>query len=581
MGDIRAMCRKAFPVIFILIWLANLAVTDAYFSVYCIIAFLSFYLLIKNLQSVELEVNSRPVLVGCLSFVFSVLVLLANYELFTQIGDPALIGRSTSLLMNVINAVLSFIGGICVAYPIFKYVFGRFPVAHHSSLDVKRPRRLAVLIFGSIVCINLIHLFLVEYPGNVTEDPFTQISEMVSGKYSNFNTYWHTILLRSILSLGYVLFSDINGAVSLFCVIQTLIMACAFTHCIMTMVHYGIPKPILLITYLIYALIPYNMALCITIWKDVLFAAGCLLMLSAWVRIMRKIGDNSLWNYLVFAFGSLLFLLSRTNGWIIYLVTFLITFVFIRKDKKFSIVMCIMAVLGWFLLNPMLSILNVSGGDLAESLSIPIQQVSRVIADGCELTEEEENLLSRVVDLEEVPELYTDWLSDPMKVELRSKDYNYFQEHISDYTKMWVRLGMKYPWEYVKAWVDQTKGYWNAGYDYALYSETVTDNPYGVQKTGGGNPIASLFRLYFGLSRHLIFFEPLHSIGLHVWIMIFCFLLNLVRKRAEWVLSVPMLLLVVGLWFGTPVYCCFRYVYPLFVSFPLLVSTALCSSEKK
>lgn len=47
------------------------------------------------------------------------------------------------------------------------------------------------------------------------------------------------------------------------------------------------------------------------------------------------------------------------------------------------------------------------------------------------------------------------------------------------------------------------------------------------------------------------------------------------KKREVWVISVPVLLLVVGLWFGTPVYSCFRYVYPLFISFPLILSTAM------
>ncbi|MBQ3615539.1 MAG: hypothetical protein II993_06030, partial [Anaerotignum sp.] len=99
--------------------------------------------------------------------------------------------------------------------------------------------------------------------------------------------------------------------------------------------------------------------------------------------------------------------------------------------------------------------------------------------------------------------------------------------------------------------------------------------PYGVEKSVGGNPIASLFRLYFGLSRHLIFFEPLHSIGLHVWVFLLCFVLNIRSRRELWIICVPLLLLLVGMWLGTPVFSCFRYVYPLFISMPLIVSTSV------
>lgn len=576
MSWIHNFIRKLFPsvsILFVVIWLSNLASTDAYFSVYALIAFFSFYLQIR--RSDNLQNSYRHICVSCLviSVIFSVLVILANYPLFTQIGDPALIGRSTSIMVNLINSFLSFIGGICVAYPIVQQFFSVYPI--HIVPCKYSGKWLPFFIFGSIFTIHLIHLLLVEFPGNVTEDPFTQISEMVSGRYSNFNTYWHTMLFRLILSFGYSIFSDVNWAVASFSIFQLTVMVFSFAHCLMTMIKYGIPKWAVVLSYLLFALIPYHLALSITIWKDVLFAGGCLLILSAWVRILYCLDDRPIYSYILFVLGSLLFFVSRTNGWIIYLVTFAGCLFFARSNKKFLAVMGVLSAIGWMMLNPALSLLNVEEGDLAESLSVPIQQVSRVIADGEELTEEEHELLSRVVDLEEVSTLYTDWISDPMKVEVRSKDYIFFQKNLYEYFSLWLRLGLRYPAEYLKAWVDQTKGYWNAGYDYAMYSETVTDNPYGVEKCNSSNPVSTLFQLYFGLSRHVIFLEPLHSIGLHVWIFLLCLILNIRRRRELWIISMPLLLLLVGMWFGTPVYCCFRYVYPLFVSMPLIVSTSV------
>lgn len=567
-----------FRIVFSLIWLTLLSSTDSYFSIYVLIAFCSFYLLLKREAASTIHCVFS-VFHFFLSVLFSGLVLLANYPVFTSIGDPALIGRSTSIIMNLINGLLAFVGGVCVFYPLVSFFLSRFPFDCSDPENKKDSRYLPWFIFGSLLFINLIHLFLVEYPGNLTEDSFTQISEMISGRYSNFNTYWHTMMLQAILTIGYGLFHDINAAVALFTVLQMILLTGAFTYCLMTLYHYGVPKSALWLFYLIYALVPYNLALSITVWKDVLFAASTLLLLCSWFRIMKGIGHSSLYNYIIFSFGSLIFFLSRANGWFIYLAAFFAVLACRRKNRMFLAWMGSFAVLGWFLLNPALTLLGVSGGDPVESFSIPIQQVSRVISDGCDISEEDEHLLSRIVDLEEVPSLYTSWISDPMKAEIRSKDPNYLIEHLGAYGKLWIRLGMKYPWSYVKAWVDQTKGYWNGGYDYFMYSETITDNPYGAEKTGGGNPIASLFRFYFGLSRHLIFFEPLHSIGLHIWILILCFILNLKRGVEQWVLSVPLLVLVVGLWAGTPVYSCFRYVYPIFVSMPLILSTALWKSK--
>ena len=565
-----------FNIIFSIIWLNNLAHTDAYFSVYAVICFFSFYLVISGPNNVLVKENRvLPLILSCL---FSVLTVLGNYPLFTLLRDPERIGRATNLMVNMINTGFSLIGGVCVFTPILSWFFNRKASSENTQV-IKKYRYLPVTIFLIIAGINLIHLLLVEFPGNITEDTISQIEEMVSGNYSNFNTFWHTMMFETVLSVGYHIFGSVNTAAGLFSVFQILVMAFAFTYCLVTMDEYGVSPKITLVSFLLFLLMPYHMALIISIWKDVLFAGGCLIMITALLRMIKGIGAHFRLDRLLFVVGSLLFILSRTNGWIIYLVLTVLYLLFNRKNRFLLIAMSTMAILGWFLLNPMLSILNVSGGDPVESLSIPIQQVSRVIAEGHGLSEEDLTLLSRVVDIEEVPELYVEWLSDPMKVEVRSKDYDYFLSNFSQYRDLWIRLGIKYPWTYVKAWVEQTKGYWNGGYGYAMYSETVIENPYGIVKTGGGNPVASLFRLYFGLSRHVVFFEPFHSIGLHVWLMILCFILNLIKKNDAWIISVPLLLLVIGLWFGTPVYACFRYVYPLFVCVPLIVSTALSPRE--
>lgn len=575
-------CFRFLKIAFVIIWLSNLAATDAYISVYAIIAFASFYAIIKQCDYAFRRAEHFAL--SFTSVLFSVLVLLANYPVFTQVRDPEYIQASTNLLVNALNACFSFAGGIVVAYSLLRFLY-----IHFKSGKVCSPRsadsgEYLLLIAGSfllILAVHLIHLFLVEYPGNVTEDPFTQIGEMVTGQYSNFNTFWHTMFLHGILSVGYWLFGNVNAAVAFYCTVQAVIMTASFTLCLGTLYLLGIPVFYLLCSFLMYAVLPYNIALSITIWKDVLFSAGALLMICSVLRIHFNLGRWKWCNYAALAAGCIFFGLSRNNGWYVFLVSLPFFLWSLRKNRKALVLLVASFAVCWTLTNPVLSMLGVSGGDYTESLSIPLQQVARVITDGCELTEEESELISHVFDIEEVPSLYTNWLSDPMKIEFRSNDTDYFEAHVGDYVKLWVNLGLRYPGEYLKAWVDQTKGYWNGGYGYGMYSETVVDNPYGVHKSGGNNLIATLFRLYFGLSRHVIFFEPLHSIGLHVWITALCCLFNLLQKRGEWVLSVPLLVIVFGLCLGTPVYASFRYAYPVFVCIPLVLGSTLYRWSKE
>lgn len=567
---------KLFKISFIIIWLVNLATTDAYISIYSIVAFVAFFSVIQCGDVTENKKNH--ILFLFIAILFSILTLLANYPIFTQIRDLERIQASTNMMVNAINTCFSFLGGIIVGYSVITFLWMKLQSfsksVQRSSFD-KRYLLFVAFSFVTILSINLIHLFFVEFPGNVTEDPFSQISEMVSGHYSNFNTFWHTMFMQGILSIGYSIFGNVNAAVAVYCVVQSLIVTASFVFCLSTLYLAGVPAIYLICAFLIYGILPYNIALSITIWKDVLFAAGCLFMICAIFRMFYGFGRYKWINYIGLIVGSIFFALSRNNGWYVYFVTLLISLWPLRKDKKILAVLVPVFTVCWFMTNPLLSLLHVSGNDYTEALSVPLQQVSRVIVDGCELTEEETTLISQVLDIDEVPELYTNWLSDPIKVEFRSNNTTYFEAHIGDYVKLWVKLGLRYPGEYVKAWVDQTKGYWNGGYGYGMYSETVTDNPYGVQKASNGNIIATLFRLYFGLSRHIVFFEPLHSIGLHVWITALCCLFNAMLRRKEWVLSVPLLVIVLGLCLGTPVYASFRYAYPVFVCVPFILGITM------
>jgi len=567
-----------------MIWLSNLSGTDAYFSVYVLIAFFSFFCSLKNDRKPVVTCKKQRLILLICSVIFSLITLSANYPLFTLVRDPATIQASTNLLVNLINTCFSFIGGISVSHPILSWLLTNLPLRFELSprSDKEKPYFQYVSItFALISLIYLLHLFCVEYPGNLTEDPFTQIGEMVSGSYSNFNTFWHTMLMQGILSFGYFLFEDVNAAVACFCTVQALVIAFAFTYTLATLYLVGMPKYVLCVVFLVYAILPYNIALSITVWKDVLFSAGCLLTIVSLYRILKSIGSRTSLNYAILIIGGFLFSFSRNNGWYIYLAALLISSIPLRKNKKVLGVLTGVFLICWTMCNPVLTALHVSGADYTESLSIPLQQIARVVADNCELSEEDTQLLSQVFELDEIPGLYTNWISDPIKIAFRDNNPEYFEAHVSDYVKLWIRLGLKYPGEYFKAWVDQTKGYWNGGYSLAPYSETVTDNPYGIEKADQNNLLAKLFGLYFGLSRHVIFFEPLHSIGLHTWLLAICCLMNCMQKRKEEaLLCVLPLVLVLGLCFGTPVFASFRYAYPVFVSLPLIAPLTVFRVKK-
>ena len=508
--------------------------------------------------------------------VFALAVALANYPLFTLVRNPEEVSYSTNRILNLINAGFTLAGGFAAGMNVLRCAFRRFPV-HAGGWSPRREQW--VVFFGSfavIAAINLVYHFFVLYPGCLTLDSMDQINQIRSGVYSNHHPFWHTMVIKVFLETGYAVFGDINKAVSLYTIAQIVIMAACFAYVLMTLYEAGVSRVWIGVSFALYAFLPYNIALSCTMWKDVLFGGAVCVFLTAMFRILRDIGWNRVWNYVLLAISGLGFCLWRSNGFLALAAAFPVFAVVLWKEHK-RMLCVILAVLaaGWVMKGPVLSAMGVTQPDLVESLSIPVQQVARVIADGCELTAEEADLIGRVVDIGEVPELYRSGISDNIKNEIRSKDNAYFEENIGQYLNLWLRLLAKHPAEFVKAWVDQTKGYWGGGYQNWMYGNFVYANDMGIAMKEQGSILTRLFNLYFGLTRNVMVFEPLHSIGLHVWALAIAAFVALFRKRREWILAAPLLAMVLTLMVATPVSGEFRYAYALFTAFPLVICGCL------
>ena len=275
--------------------------------------------------------------------------------------------------------------------------------------------------------------------------------------------------------------------------------------------------------------------------------------------------------------------LWRTNGWYAFAVTLAVLALLLgKKQKKLLLILLAVLLFTWALLNPVLNALGVQEGNLVEAFAVPFQQIARVVANQRPLTQEQQALLGQIFDLEKMAQLYDPLTVDPVKFEtFRYDQVDYVRQHLWRYLKVYIQLGLRYPGDYLKAWVEETKGYWNAGYRFWIYTSGVADNPYGVAAAYGEGLFASLYAAWFRFFEKLDILQPLVSIGLHVWGLVACMLVNFLKKRKEALLGLPVLVLLIGLWLGTPVYAEFRYAYPLFLTMPLIgCATAFAPNEE-
>ena len=559
----------------IFIWLtvlSPLAVTDTYYSVYLLCGVVSLLCLWDNYRR-EARAGTGlgwPLLAA--AGLFSLAVVLANYSQFL----PA-------TLESTFDVVCCFAGGVCAAHSVLLWMMTHLPIAVEGS-GRQRPARVFFLTAAAISAVDLAYLFTTAYPGVLTQDSMASVREFMNGWYSNLNPFWFTVTVEFFYRVGFHLFGDPNAAIAVYVVFQILFLAACFGYAEVTLYQAGVSKVVLGLFFAVYAFLPHQIVYSVTVWKDVLFGAAALLMVTSLYRILRGIGKSAVLNYGIALVGILGFSLWRTNGWYAFAATVVVLPPCLGKRyKKLLVMMVSAAIVGWVMLHPVLGMLQVSGTPAVEAFSVPLQQLARVVYEGHDISQEEESLLAQALDLDTVREDYTPHLADPIKWgAFRRDNQEFVEEHFGEYVRLWLRLGVRYPTVYLKAWVELTRGYWDSGYRFWIYAQGVIENEFGIAHTGELSAVASAFRGYFTAFEGSRFCQPLCAIGLHVWLLIGCTIVNALKKRREEaVLAVPILVLVVGLWLGTPVYAEFRYAYPFFVTIPLLLGATCFQQEKR
>lgn len=556
-------------------WVSHLVYTDSYFSVYALCCTLAVACLFDNYHNNYNMGKLAVVLNLTISSLLSLAVTLANYPIFQRLRNMNVISMSTNQFLNVFEAVLTFAAGIVVFYQIFLYIVNRFPVEGGSSKNCASgmyPGRIFLASFGVLWTIYLIYLFFVAYPGSVTSDSIWQINQITSNNHTNHHPYWHTMSIKLFMSIGYALFQNANAAAATFNFVQSAAMAACFAYTVMTLYQYRIPKFWIFLVFASFAFLPNHFTYSCTVWKDVPFGGAVLLLVVSMFRVIRNVGNSRKMNFFMLIVGGVATCIFRSNGWYAMLAAFIVLAMFFRKRcKELLMPWLLCLIVGYILIGPVPSALGVAKVNFIEGLSVPLQQVARVIVNGGELTEEEIREIDTILDIKDVPVYYQEECVDHIKDMIRRKNYPYLQENKGTFLKIWLDIGMRYPWEYVEAWVEETKGYWNGGYDYYIYAEYVGSNVYGMYMVQQNNVIHDLVKAYCTFTRETVFFEPIQSIGFNVWILsILCFF-NLVHNRKEFLLTVPVLAVVFTLWLTTPVFSEFRYAYCVFTTLPFIL----------
>lgn len=445
-----------------------------------------------------------------------------------------------------------------------------------SERSVRNCRRVFLGSFAALTAVYAIW-WLYEFPGNTSPDSNSQIMQVTGLMPLRSNhPAVSTMFLGVIFNAGLKLFAgNQNSALALYTAIQLLIMAAIFAYAAESVYEMGLKKGAVYFVLAVYLLHPVYASYSVTVWKDVLFSGWITGFCVTLWRMLQK-GKSAIrpWEIVLLFFFALAASLFRNKCYYAFLLLF--PFIFVQFNKRNRWVQAMPAVvfaLALLIDGPLFSALNIRHMDSVESLSIPSQHIARVIADGHDLSEEQKELLSHAVDIDAVAETYNANVSDPIKKLIRSTgDVGYIDAHRSEYFKLWLELGMRYPGAYLRAQIDQTKGYWYPDCHYWSMSNHCQPSDVLTIHKDRQTPAwltSVLDSVGFGLPL-LPFGGLLFSIGLAWWATLVLFALCGIRGRKD-VMTVflPVLALILTLCAVTPVYAEFRYSFAMYTTLPL------------
>ncbi len=498
------------------------------------------------------------------SFLFTLLFLLAESPSLTD-------GLDHKLFQLVILAVCGIGFFFLVSYSLAFLLILSVPYTlTENPGQVKH-----IPLFCLFACLlGWFPYFLYEYPAIMTPDSINQLEQVLSMvPYSNHHPWAHTMVLKAWYSLGFFLTGNQNAAVAFFTLFQMFFMAACVSWLVATLLKLGAKKGICYWITAFYALVPYHAVFAVTVWKDVMFSGSILLFTTALTRLFffRPKQPSA---YVIYLLSGIMICLFRSNGWYAFLFSLpFLLYAFRRRLRQMLVLNLAVLAAALIIKIPVMNAFHVTQPDFVESICIPLQQTARVICENKELSAEEWEKIHKIIDTTYIKELYAPGFADNMKELVRAGNPGYLEEHKGEYFRLWLSLGLRYPSVYLRAYIDQTVGYWYPDIAYTVGDiDGIISNETGVASTPliGGPLVVKAKEILQKLGDMLPLYGLLFSMGAMLWAMICCIAIVFAKKQyRRSILFLPGLAVILTLLAATPVSSEFRYAYSLAYTIPL------------
>ena len=427
---------------------------------------------------------------------------------------------------------------------------------------------------------------LLSFPGTFSTDSYASIS-ILQGElpWSNAHPVFYTLLIGPFVALGNAV-GNMTVGLFAFSLVQLTLMAAVCSYACAWLRKMGMPLLAVFAALAFFAFNPVIARYATTMWKDVPFAMTMLLAILQLFEIALTKGAaiQSPRACIKLALLTLLTCLLRNNGIYAMAAGVVVLIAVWRKAWKWFMPMVGAIVLAQLISGPFYTSLGIEPSPFRESVGIPIQQISAVVAEDGEMTEEQLEVFSQLVDPEAVAEVYAPYSSNFVKYHESFSD-EWLNAHKKEFLQLYFEVGLKNPAIYTRAWIGATQGYWNMETHSWVVSEAGRNLAYeatGLEILNGDS------ETNYDELRKSSFLSPLFNMGFAAWVMIALCAFRWIKGDRKLITAyIPLIALWGTMLIAAPFYCEFRYQFPIHLLLPVILASAFftpasnTSEEKK
>ena len=345
--------------ILIFYWMLCLLRADSYYAPYLLVALAGIYCRIvrcvKHTGAEDGMTKGERWFTRVCAAAFSLTVTVANYRLYSYLD-----GTKLENLGKIVVGITLLLGGYILFHEILCGLYRHTDIVTERTAEKKHTPWLWVGMWVLIVAVDCFVLFAAEYPGVLTPDSISQMTQLLSGVYSNHHPYYHTQIIRACILAGLALFDDLNAAVALYSVFSVMVMATCFVYTVATIDTVTGRRKLTIVAFIWYLIMPFHIIYSISMWKDVFFGASMAGFVVSLYRCMNHIGRKTP-NYIVLGITGLCVCLLRSNGWIAFIASTLVFLILFRAEYRKILFLFVGILAASFILkHPVLKALNVT-----------------------------------------------------------------------------------------------------------------------------------------------------------------------------------------------------------------------------